>query len=312
MPSQPKVSIVLSLRNEEAVLHELIARLRKTLQKTGVSYELVFINDASTDQTQDILENYALQFKEVKILHMSRRFGVQASILAGIEHAHGEAVITMDADLQDPPELIPQMLQKWQDGHEIIHMVRSEREGESPVKMKLTQLAYHSIALISEVPLPIEAGDFKLLSRRAVNELLKHKEKMPYLRGLITSLGFAQTSISYRREKRFAGTSHFALLGKGPVETFFSAVTSFSSVPLYLLFISGLFLTVISLLTFSVLLTCGVWGAWHPKAWLFNFFFFLLSLNLCGIGLLGIYLWNILKQTQNRPLYIIDRKTNFE
>lgn len=312
MSSQPKVSIVLSLRNEEAVLHELISRLQKTLQKAGLTYELLFINDDSTDKSAAILENYALQFNEIKIVHMSRRFGVQACILAGIEQAQGEAVITMDADLQDPPELIPQMIQKWQEGHEIVHMVRSSRDGENPVKMHLTKLAYHCLALISEVPLPIEAGDFKLLSRRAVTELLKHTGKMPYLRGLIASLGFSQTSISYRREKRFAGTSHFALLGRGPIETFFSAVTSFSSVPLYAFFVLGFVLIVISLLIFSALLFLGIWGVWNSKVWLFNFFFFLLSANLCGIGLLGIYLWNILKQTQNRPLYTIDRKINFE
>ncbi len=312
MKTQPELSIVLSLRNEELVLPELISRLQKVLASAEVSYELLFVNDASNDGTADLLEDYARQSPAIKIIHLSRRFGVQASILAGIQHACGETVVMMDADLQDPPELIPQMLDKWRAGAEIVHMVRSHRDGESRIKLALTSLAYQFISRFSDVPIPVEAGDFKLLSRRAISELLRHPDQSPYLRGMIASLGFKQVSILYRREKRYAGTSHFALFGRGPVETFLSAVTSFSPVPLYSIFIAGVCMLLVSVFVFAVLLPLSFFGVWNPAVWIGNFLFLLLSLNLSSVGLLGLYLWNILKQTQNRPLYIVDRKTNFE
>lgn len=309
--SKPELSLVLSLRNEEAVLPELVRRLQTVLTALSIRYELIFINDASTDRSSALLEDYARAFSEVKVLQLSRRFGIQASIVAGIQHAGGDAVLTMDADLQDPPELIPEMVKKWREGADVVHMVRSEREGESWIKKALTQAAYRCIHSLSEIPFPIEAGDFKLLSRRTVTELLKHEEQMPYLRGLIASLGFHQVSIPYRREKRYAGASHFSLLGRGPLETFMTGVISFSPMPLFAIFMSGLVLLFCSFIGFAGVSFLVFWNAVNFLIWVMSAFFLLLSLNLTGIGLLGLYLWYALKQTQKRPLYIVDRKINF-
>lgn len=303
--ASPVLSIVLSLRNEEAVIPELLKRLQAALQPLQIPYELIFVNDASTDRTGILLEEYAEKNKEVKILHLSRRFGVQPSIWAGIQHAKGDAVITMDADLQDPPELIPAVISKWREGSEVVHMVRASRDGESKLKMNLTRLAYHLIGKLSGQNFPIEAGDFKLLSRRAVNELQKYSDQMPYIRGLAVSLGFSQTSISYNREKRYAGKAHFSLLGRGPVETFLSGVVSFSPLPLYGILAAGLLLTLISVIGFFFSLLSS-----NHLAVMINLISFMFSLNLIALGIIGIYLWFAFKQTQKHPLYIVERKVN--
>lgn len=305
------ISIITTFRNEENVLPLFCASIEETLNKLTLPWEIIFVNDASTDGSLSFLTQKAAAEPRYKILTTSRRFGVQACLWAGLEHAKGAAVITIDTDLQDPPELVPELVAKWQAGADIVHTVRSSREGEPWFKKKLTLAAYKIISKFSEVSLPIEAGDFKLLSRRAVNELLKYREQAPYLRGLIASLGFTQTSVTYVRRKREAGESHFPVLSRGPIETFFAGLLSFSSFPFG--FLAGLALTL-----FLLSITVGVFllavflsgGKVSSAALLLEALLIFGALHFFGMSFLGFYLHRVLKQAHGRPLYLIESKIN--
>ena len=197
MPT-PLVSVVLSFRNEAETLPTLIARLTTMFRTQPVEYELIFVNDASTDASLQILTNARAQNPRIKILTMSRRFGVAECVRAGMSASRGDAIVYMDADLQDPPEIIPTLLSEWQKGADVVHTLRSRREGESQMKMRLTALAYRIIRSGSTLALPVDAGDFKLLSRKAVTHLLALEESDPYLRGLTVWIGFRQVLVPYR------------------------------------------------------------------------------------------------------------------
>src|SRR5262245_50138562 len=186
----PMVSIILSFRNEQEVLPELIERLKTALESVPIDYELMFINDDSTDGSRALLEGRAQTDPHIKLINMSRRFGVAECVLAGMARSRGDAVIMMDTDLQDPPELLPELIKKWREGADVAYTVRTRRAGEPQYKLVLTRWAYHVINWVANTNLPIEAGDFKLLSRRVADELVHLNEKDPYLRGLVTWLGF--------------------------------------------------------------------------------------------------------------------------
>jgi len=228
---KPLISMVFSFRNEEENLGELIRRVRLALDAGEVEYELIFVNDASDDRSLEILKAFSKD-PRIKILTMSNRFGPSACVLAGMKIAQGDAVIYMDSDLQDPPELIPQMIDEFRKGADVVNMTRTERLGESRFKMLVTKGAYSLINVVSDVHIPMNTGDFKLLSRRVVNQLVQLREHDPFLRGLVRWVGFRQVQIFYRREARIAGKTHFPLLGSGPSRAFLAGVTSFSEFPI--------------------------------------------------------------------------------
>jgi dolichol-phosphate mannosyltransferase len=224
---------------------------------------------------------------------MSRRFGVAPCVIAGMSASQGEVVIYMDADLQDPPEVIPAMIDRWRQGADIVHTVRTERRGESPLKMWATRQAYRLIQLGSAIELPIDAGDFKLLSRPAVDRLLQCRESDPYLRGLVVWLGFNQAFVPYRREARHAGRTHFPFFSKNPWKTFTIGMTSFSFLPIYACFglaAVGLAASIV------LLLTSGLFNAALTFFW---------ASTLAAIGGIGIYLIRIYKDVRGRPAYIV-------
>src|SRR5205823_3030739 len=205
MTRLPVLSVVLSFRNEAENISALIARLDSMFAGQDVSYELLFVNDASTDDSVAILLREREKNPRVKILNMSRRFGVAEGVLAGMAAASGDAVVYMDADLQDPPEVIPDLIARWRSGADVVHTVRTRRHGEYPLKMWATRLAYRVIQSGSMIDLPVDAGDFKLLSRDAVDHLLRLRESDPYMRGLVVWLGFNQVFVPYERDARHAG-----------------------------------------------------------------------------------------------------------
>lgn len=291
--SQPLVSVVLSFRNEADNIPELITRLDRMFSNAAVQYELLFVNDASTDASLTILLRERERNPRIKIVNMSRRFGVAEGVIAGMAASHGDAVVYMDADLQDPPEVIPLLMERWRQGAEVVHTVRTRRKGESPLKMKATRLAYRIIQLGSAIELPIDAGDFKLLSRVAVDHLLQVRESDPYLRGLVVWLGFNQVFVPYERDARHAGRTHFPFFSKNPWKTFVIGMTSFSFLPIYLCFAlaaAGLAASVLVFFTGRHLL-----GA-------LTFFW---ATTLAAIGGLGIYLIRIYKDARGRPAYIV-------
>jgi dolichol-phosphate mannosyltransferase len=291
--TQPLVSIVLSFRNEAANIPTLVARLDKMFASQPVRYEIVFVNDDSTDESLAILLKEREKNSGVKIVNMSRRFGVAEGVLAGMAVARGDAVIYMDADLQDPPETIPAMLERWRQGAEVVHTVRTRRRGESPLKMWATRLAYRVIQSGSAIELPVDAGDFKLLSRAAVDQLLRVRESDPYLRGLVVWLGFDQVFVPYERDARHAGRTHFPFFSKNPWKTFVVGMTSFSFLPIYLCF---------ALAAIGLVGSCFLLVLSGPLLAALTFFW---ATTLAAIGGLGIYLIRIYKDVRGRPQYIV-------
>jgi glycosyltransferase involved in cell wall biosynthesis len=290
---QPLVSVVLSFRNEADNIPTLIGRLDRMFASQAVQYELLFVNDDSTDQSLAILLNERDRNPRVKIVNMSRRFGVAEGVLAGMAASRGDVVVYMDSDLQDPPEVIPAMLERWRQGAEVVHTVRTHRRGESALKMWATRVAYRVIQSGSAIELPVDAGDFKLLSRAAVDQLLQVRESDPYLRGLVVWLGFNQVFVPYERDARHAGRTHFPFFSKNPWKTFIVGMTSFSFLPVYACFA----LAAIGLgWSFFLLILSG------PLLAALTFFW---ATTLAAIGGLGIYLIRIYKDVRGRPQYIV-------
>jgi glycosyltransferase involved in cell wall biosynthesis len=276
------ISVVLSFRNEAENIPTLISRLDRMFADQPVEYELLFVNDDSTDASLSVLLRERDRNPRVKVLNMSRRFGVPEGVLAGMAAARGVAVIYMDADLQDPPEVIPAMLDRWRQGADIVHTVRTRRRGESGLKMWATRMAYRVIQSGSAIELPVDAGDFKLLSRAAVDRLLQIRESDPYLRGLVVWLGFNQVFVPYERDARHAGRTHFPFFSKNPWKTFVIGMTSFSFLPVYACFAlaaAGLVASVFLLLVAGPL--------------------------VAAIGGVGIFLIRIYKDVRGRPPYIV-------
>lgn len=314
------LSVVFSFRNEEDVLEELIRRTRAVLDHEVANgrlrdYELVFVNDDSLDRSQEILEQAAVGHHDIRIVTMSRNFGCAACQLAGMEYASGDGVVYMDADLQDPPEVIPDLITVWQNQNvDVVHTVRLSREGEGRVKMALTWLGYRIISLVSDVKLQVQAGDFKLLSRRAVNQLVQLREKLPYVRGLTCWIGFNQATVKYRREARAAGKTKFPVLGRKVIQNFLSsALIAFSDIPLQLsLFIGAIAVALSMVLGVYVVIQrflINVTSGWTS---LMVTVLFIGGIQLMMIGVLGLYLHSVYLDAKNRPNYIVESCQGFE
>jgi len=312
-PNPGILSVVFSFRNEEDVLAELIRRIRTVLTaekaKNSISrWELIFVNDASSDNSLEILLKQAQGHQDIKIINMSRTFGVGPCVIAGMAHARGDMVLYMDTDLQDPPEIIPQLLEVMRTQKaDVVHTQRRRREGEPVLKMFLTKIGYTILNRYSSIPMPSEAGDFKLLSRRVVDELLKLKEYKPYMRGLVSYVGFKQVFVLYDRQARFAGKSKFFILGPKAISNFLNSIVNFSSVPLQIASYCGLcaILVVVAIILhalFEKLMGRAVPG-W---AALMCVTLFIGGVQLFCIGMIGLYLKSVHDQTKSRPSYIIE------
>ncbi|HOK57307.1 MAG TPA: glycosyltransferase [bacterium] len=300
------ISIVFSFRNEEENLSELIKRTKNAIEKTNYDYEIIFVNDASTDNSLEILKEYAIEDRRIKIINLSRRFGYNQGLIAGLNYSKGDAIITLDADLQDPPELIPELIKKWENGADIVHTIRKKREGDSKIKVILIKIAYKIINFVSEIRLPQDAGNFKLISRKALNEVLKLKEKDPYIRGLVVWAGFKQDYIYYIREKRAKGKTHFPFLrSMGPFMEFISGVTSFSILPLLYIVVLGLILIFLGIVFFIL-------SIFHLIYFWISFMVFFSGIIIFSNGILGVYIGRIWKEVLNRPNYIVESTINIE
>jgi dolichol-phosphate mannosyltransferase len=237
---------------------------------------------------------------------MSRCFGVTPCLLAGFEKAKGDAIICMDTDLQDPPELIPELLQRFNDGTEVVHTTRTHRDGESRFKMWLVKIAYKIINYFSDIQLPENTGDFKLLSRKVVQEILKLSEYDPYMRGLSVWVGYKQDFVFYRREARFSGKTHFPLFSKGPVREFIRGLTAFSAAPLYFSLLIGFitFLVSISLIIYALIAKFMGVAVLGSTSILIAISFFS-GIILVTNGIIGLYIASIYHEVKRRPRYII-------
>jgi dolichol-phosphate mannosyltransferase len=300
------VSVVLSFRNEAENIPTLISRLTAMFAAEGVEHELLFVNDASTDESLSILLKEHDRDRRVKVVNLSRRFGVAEGVMAGLAASRGDAVVYMDADLQDPPEVVPAMLSRWRGGADVVHTVRTRRRGERALKMWATRLAYRIIQSGSTVELAVDAGDFKLLSRRAVDQLLRLPESDPYLRGLVVWLGFNQAFVSYERDARHAGRTHFPFFSRNPWKTFILGVTSFSFMPIYVcLGVAAAAWIAAAALLMSALVAVATGSAIGGSLALAGLIGLLWAITLTAIAIIGLYVVRIYKDVRGRPAYIV-------
>ncbi|OGP15324.1 MAG: glycosyl transferase [Deltaproteobacteria bacterium GWA2_55_10] len=310
------ISVVLSFYNEDEVIPELVRRLRAVFRKMAQPYELIFVNDASTDSSLERLEEAAQGRTDIKIVNMSRNWGVSECVMAGLRFATGDAVIYMDADLQDPPELIPELVMRWDEGRgaDVVHTVRLTRKGENPVKMWITKVGYRVLKYASNIDLPVNAGDFKLLGRRVVDELARLDEKRPFMRGLVVWVGFKQVYVHYDREARYSGKTKFKVYSSRVIRNFLdSALISFSDVPLKVSLLVG-FLISSGAFGYLVLIFIMKFLGWSLPGWsaIMATILVLGGIQLITIGVLGLYINGIYNESKKRPNFIVKDTIGFE
>ncbi len=307
-----KVSVVIPMYYEEEVAQECYERVVKVLKSIqDYEYEIIFINDGSKDKTLEILEAIAKQDKNVKIISFSRNFGHQAAVTAGIKYVTGDAVVIIDADLQDPPELIPEMLKLWEQGNEVIYGKRKTRQGESRFKLLTAKLFYKTLNALSDVDIPKDTGDFRLVDKKVIDVVNSMPEHNKFLRGLFSWVGFKQTAYEYERKERFAGKTKYPF--KKMLKLAGDGIISFSSKPLKIVGGLGIISIILSIiiLIYSLIsyifelnsLTPG-WTSIMVAITLFS------GVQLLSIWVMSEYMARIYDETKNRPQYIIDKKIN--
>ena len=299
------LSIVVPAYNEEEVLTECHQRIADVTANIDGNAELIFVNDGSTDGTLEILQQLKSTDPRIAIVDLSRNFGKEIAMTAGMDHARGDAVVVIDADLQDPPELIPEMIRHWQDGYDVVYAKRTSRAGESALKKVTAYLYYRTIGKLSRVKIPADAGDFRLLSRRAVDALAGLREQHRFMKGLFAWIGYPQKAIPYERHARHDGKTkwNFRSLWSFAIE----GITSFSIMPLKVAtyvgvatafgaFLFGLFLIIQTLLFDNPV-------AGYPS--LMVAVLFLGGIQLIALGIIGEYLGRMFDETKGRPLYLL-------
>ena len=307
------LSVVFSFRNEEGNIQKLVERVHGSLKdSSNWKYELIFVNDDSSDKSENILLKLQKDYP-IKIINMSRNFGVDPCVLAGFRHTKGEAVIYLHTDLQDPPELIPDMLKKYEEGFDVVHTIRTKRKGEGKFRMFITKIAYYLINILSDINLPIEAGDYKLISKKALEKILNQKEFRPYVRGLSVWVGFKQAYLNYERQARGAGASKMLLLSAGPITDFINGVTSYSLKPLYIGIFFGFFSIFVSVLLIIYALYLKFNDLAIPGATsIIIAISFFSGILLFTLGIMGIYLARIFEQTKGRDQYVIKEIKDYQ
>lgn len=305
-PSAPLVvTVIIPVFNELAVLPVCLARLRNVLDSLSLSYELLFVDDGSTDGTSLYLDRVASDMDAVRVIHLSRNFGKEAAMTAGLDYARGDAVIILDADMQDPPELIPDMIHAWRAGSDVVVMRRRTRVGDTWMKRVSAHLYYRILNRLSEVAIPPDTGDFRLLSRRAVAAMRSMTERSRYMKGLFAWIGMPTTTILYDRAPRAAGKSKWGLANLAKLG--FDGITSFSLSPLRIASIAGAIILIIgSVLGLFVIARALLYGESIsvPLAFV-ALLAFLSGLQLSTIGVLGTYVGRIHTEIKQRPVYLI-------
>lgn len=313
MSDSVKYSVVVPAYNEESLIEESYRRLKKVMDSINEPYELIFVNDGSFDRTLDILMSICEDDKNVKLISFSRNFGHQTAITAGMDNAKGDAVIVIDADLQDPPEVILKMIEKWKEGYDVVYGRRAQRNGESFFKLFTAKAFYRLLKGLTNVDIPVDTGDFRLIDRKicdVMNSMKSIKEKNRYIRGLISWVGFKQIGIDYVRDPRLAGETKYTL--KKMLKLAMDGITSFSYAPLKLPLYIGAFLVVASVLYFivgTVLKIAGInifiWNAVIALNILLS------GINFAVLGAFGEYIGRIYDEVRDRPLYIVAKKVGF-
>ncbi len=307
-----EISIVVPVRNERESIKPFLEKTENVLKKIGKSHEIIFVLDPSTDNTENVILSEIQRNKNVKLLTLSRRFGQPASTIAGIHHSKGSYCVIIDVDLQDPPELIEQMYEKIITGYEVIYAKRRSRKGETFFKKIISSLGYFLINKLSDIKIPRDTGDYRIISRKIINQLKDLNESHGFLRGMVAFVGYNQSFVEYDRNERLAGKSKYNKFF-GSLKIGLNGLIGFSSRPLFLMSISGF---IIALLSFIL----GLWYIFQKVSGinltpgltttviLISFF---AGIQLFGLGLVGEYIGRIYDEVKKRPKYIVDKKINF-
>ena len=301
------LSIVAPVFNERELVEAFVERARAAA--SDYDYELVLVNDGSSDGTSDILDRVAAEDARVRVVHLSRNFGHQAALTAGLEHATGDVVVMIDADLQDPPELIGQMVGEWSRGADVVYAVRREREGETAFKLATASWFYRLFDKLANVDLEPNSGDFRLLDRRALDALLTMTERSRFLRGMTVWVGFTQTAVYYEREPRHAGETKYTV--RKMLRFSLDAIASFSHVPLQLATYAGMLSAGVAFIAIPVVIILRLFDSYLPGFGSITIAILLLGgIQLIALGVIGEYVGRIYDEVKHRPLYIVREERN--
>ena len=309
-----KISVIVPMYYEEEVAEECYKRLNNVLTNIdNYTHEIIFINDGSKDKTLDILIGIANKDKTVKVISFSRNFGHQCAVTAGLQYVTGDAIVIIDADLQDPPELIPEMLKLWEDGYEVIYGKRKSRKGESRFKLLTASMFYRTLNALSDVDIPKDTGDFRLVDRKVVDVINSLPEHNKFLRGLFSWVGFKQTPYEYERKERFAGKTKYPL--KKMLKLAQDGIFSFSTKPLRIVGTMGIISIAISIIVLIYAILSYIFN-WNnlTAGWtsLMVTITFLSGMILISLWMIGEYIGRIYDETKKRPQYVIERTFNID
>jgi dolichol-phosphate mannosyltransferase len=313
MDAIPRYSIVAPCYNEAGVLHELHRRISEVMDQTGEAWELVLVNDGSRDRTPELMRELHAADPRVKVIDFARNFGHQIAASAGLDYTRGEAVVIIDADLQDPPEVILEMINRWKEGYEVVYAVRTERKGETWFKEFTAKLFYRIIYRITDVDIPMDTGDFRLMDRKVVEALKRMDERHRFIRGMTSWVGFRQTGVSYAREERFAGETHYPF--RKMLKFALDAITGFSYAPLQVATYLGFVIAGLSALGALGVVYARLFVGTSPfygQATTLVTVLFLGGVQLITLGIIGEYLGRIYDEVKGRPLYIVREALGFE
>jgi dolichol-phosphate mannosyltransferase len=300
------VSVVVPVLNESQSIERFYQRTHAALSAIrGFAYELIFVDDGSRDGSFEKMADFARDNACVHVIKFSRNFGHQVAITAGVDYAHGDCVAVIDADLQDPPELISEMVDKWREGYDVVYAVRAHRDGESAMKRATAALFYRLLQRVAKIDVPVDVGDFRLMSRRAVDQLKQLREKERFVRGLVSWIGFRQTGVSYQREKRRAGHTKFTYTKM--LKFAFDGITAFSTVPLRLASWLGYAASGLAFLYLvSVIIQRSLGITVQGWATVMVAMLFLGGVQLICLGIIGEYLGRVFTEIKPRPMYIVE------
>lgn len=299
------ISVILPCFNEESNIDEIHTRLNAVVHSRGEDYELIFVDDGSTDKSLDKLAALGERNRNVKVIELSRNFGHQAAICAGLDHAIGDAVIMMDADLQHPPELIPLLIEKWKEGYEIVYTVRRDPPGTSLFKRMTAKAFYRLINRLAKIHIPENSADFRLLDAKVVKEFNALKEKTKFLRGLVNWVGFRKCAVNYDASPRFAGKSKYTFWKM--IKFAFDGITSFSAFPLHMATMLGIFVSILSFIYAAYAIYIRIFTKEAVAGWtsVLVAVLFLGGVQLLSLGVVGEYLNRVYTETKSRPTYIV-------
>ena len=304
---KPIFSIIVPVYNEISCIDELYNRMTQVMDSTGEPWEIILVDDGSTDGSTDAIRAYAEKDDRIRPVIFARNFGHQIAVTAGLDYSQGKAVVIIDADLQDPPEVILDLIKKWQEDYQVVYAVRLEREGESWFKTFTASMFYRLIFKITDVKIPLDTGDFRLMDRSVVDVLNKMREKHRFLRGMSAWVGFKQIGVSYKRQARFAGETKYPF--KKMLKLALNAITGFSYFPLQLATYLGFIAAGISILAIPVVIITRIIGtqAFFGQATTLIAVLFLGGVQLISLGILGEYIGRVYDEVKGRPLYIVSK-----